>query len=562
MSLPLFTIHSMTLVTIRNASKSYGGVPALKSASLELRAGEVHGLMGENGAGKSTLIKILAGVVAPDAIELTLRGQPIQVHSAADAFAHGFRFIHQELNVVPQLSVAENIFLGRAYPKRLGGLVNWTKLNRTATTTLYRLGIDHINPRQKIARLSPGDQMLVKIASTLLGEDQEGSGNQVFQNQGYSTEDSAQKPGFFADGSPVDDATDACLYVMDEPTASLTGEESARLFAVIQELTDQGCCVLYVSHRMDEVLRICNRVTVMRDGAVIATKELQVDADANSFEDIESTKRQIIRLMTGREMQQTYPPPHPPSSEHSASADNEPVLLDVRRLSTHTVAPLSFQVKRGEILGVAGLAGAGQSELLAALMGAGQQMERDVWLDGQHQERLDPAAAWNNQQAYVPRERRSQGLMLLRSIRDNVTLPHLGRMSYGRTFLNRRQEQRQTQMLAEQVQLKAIGIHQRSYQLSGGNQQKVVFARALAHQPKLLLLDEPTRGVDVGAKYDIYQLIRKLSEEGTAIIMSSTDLSELLGMCDRILVMVEGHASVIVDAEGLTQEALLTHCYG
>lgn len=526
----------MNLVTIQNASKSYAGVPALKSASLELRSGEVHGLMGENGAGKSTLIKILAGVVTPDAIELSLRGQPIQIHNAADAFAHGFRFIHQELNVVPQLSVAENIFLGRAYPKRLGGLVNWSKLNRAATATLARLSIDHINPKQKIARLPSGDQMLVKIASTLLGSE--------------GVEGATQRAG------------EACLYVMDEPTASLTGEESERLFTVIQELTAQGCCVLYVSHRMDEVLRICDRITVMRDGEIISTDENHVLDNNSSHEDIEAAKRDIIRLMTGREMQQAYPPPIHQNIETSTEPVNEQPLLDVRQLSTRHIAPLSFQVKHGEILGVAGLAGAGQSELLAALMGVDEQQTRDVWLDGKPQGRLDPAVAWSNDLAYVPRERRSQGLMLSRSIRDNVTLPHLDRMSVGGVFLNRRREQQQTQALGEQVQLKATGTNQLSYQLSGGNQQKVIFARALANRPKLLLLDEPTRGVDVGAKYDIYQLIRSLSAEGAAIIMSSTDLSELLGMCDRILVMVEGRASTIVDAEGLTQEALLALCYG
>jgi len=499
------------LLSLHHATKTYAGVHALRDASLVLQQGEVHALMGENGAGKSTLIKILAGVVAPDVAEIYLNGQPIQIGNAAAAFAHGLRFIHQELTVVPQLSVAENLFLGRPYPKRLGLLVDWRALNRAATATLARLGIEHINPRRKIARLSTGDQMLVKIAATLLdaGENDQG----------------------------------AQLYVMDEPTAALTGVESERLFRVIAELKAQGRTVLYVSHRIDEVLRICDRVTVLRDGATVATKAIA-----------ETNQREIIQLMTGRALTQVYPP--------AVGAVSENVRLDVRNLTSGQLHNLAFQVHAGEIVGVAGLAGAGATDLLRALMGADPQQQRAIWLDGKPQGKLDPALAWASFLAYVPQERRSQGLVLTRPIRDNVTMPHLAALSRGGLFLNRPKETALTNAVGKQVQLKANNIRQPAYQLSGGNQQKVVFARALANRPKVLLLDEPTRGVDVGAKYEIYTLIRALSAQGVAVLMASSDLSELLGMCDRILVMVDQQIFAAVATAGLTEEGLLGLCYG
>ena len=501
------------LLTIHHATKSYAGVHALDGASLTLAAGEVHALMGENGAGKSTLIKILAGVVAPDTIEITRNGQPVQIRNAADAFAHGFRFIHQELNVVPQLSVAENLFLGQPYPTRFGALVDWRSLNQAATATLARLGIEHIDPRQRIARLTTGDQMLVKIAGMLL-------------DTGISMDPAAAK-----------------LYVMDEPTAALTGAEAARLFRVIAELKAQGNTVLYISHRMDEVLEICDQVTVMRDGKTIATKTLA-----------ETDQKEIIQFMTGRAMMQVYPPVQQRVDEN--------VRLDVRNLTSGRLQQITFQVHAGEILGVAGLAGSGTSALLSALMGADPQAIRDVWLDGKPQGKLDPATAWANALAYVPQERRSQGLVLSRSVRDNVTMPHLTTLSYGGIFLNRTKAAARTRAVGEQVRLKAAGLNQPTYQLSGGNQQKVVFGRALVNTPKLLLLDEPTRGVDVGAKYDIYTLIRTMSAQGVAVLMASSDLAELLGMCDRILVMVDYHLFATVATAGLTQEALLSFCYG
>jgi ribose transport system ATP-binding protein len=512
----------MPLLSIRNASKHYGGTAALIDAALDLHAGEVHALMGENGAGKSTLIKLLAGVTQPDTMQVTLRGQPVAIHNPQAAMALGLRFIHQELNVIPQLSVAENILISQPYPRRFGALVDWRRLNDTARAALAQLDIAHIDPRERMGALGVGDRMLVKIASAFVG--------------------------------------DASVYVLDEPTAALNGDETARLFSVIAALKGRGCAVLYVSHRMGEIFQLCDRVTVMRDGRVVATKAI---ADTDSAD--------LIHLMTGRELVQTYPPrskPFPPTPPLARQDEGSQIdrfsslLLVVRNLRARRLDGIDFALRSGEILGVAGLAGAGCAEVLRALVGAERLMGGEIWLDGARLPPLSPARAWRYGLAFLPEERRAQGLILSRSIRDNVTLPHLTRLSRGGALLDRRTEAAVATQTGADVRLKAAGVEQTTRQLSGGNQQKVLFARAIAHPPRVLLLNEPTRGVDVGAKYDIYTLMRTLSADGVGIMMASSDLGELLGMCDRILILRGGRQAAIVDAAGLTQGELLALCYG
>lgn len=496
----------MTFLSIRNVAKSYAGVRALAGVSLDIAAGEVHALMGENGAGKSTLIKILAGVETPDSLEVAVDGAVARVANARDAHDRGFRFIHQELNIVPTLSVAENIVLGQAYPRRFGLAVDWAALNRQAGAALARLQVDHIDTRAKAGRLSTGDQMLVRIASTLVDVGGTDGGGR--------------------------------LYVMDEPTAALTGAESDKLFQVIGELQRGGAAVLYVSHRIDEVMRICDRVTVLRDGHHVATKAIG-----------ETDKGEVIRLMTGRDMADTFP-----ARQTAIGTD---VACTLRGVSTKSVQDVDFALFEGEILGIAGLANGGQSDVLRAVLGV------DGLVSGTVEPGADsPAAAWADHIAYVPKERRREGLMLRRSIRENAVLPHLRRLSRGGVLVDRRREARHTQRLADQVRLKCDGLGQACYQLSGGNQQKVVFTRALGAVPRLLLMDEPTRGVDVGAKFDIYTLVRELSAGGCAVILTSSDLPELIGMCDRILIMHEGRQQAIVAAEGLDSAGLLQHIYG
>ncbi|GIK28321.1 MAG: sugar ABC transporter ATP-binding protein [Anaerolineae bacterium] len=506
-------MQSENLLHIQRASKTYSGVPALLDVDLELRAGEVHALMGENGAGKSTLIKILAGVTPPDSAEIHVRGERVHIASPQAAFDHGLRFIHQELHAVPQLSAAENIFLGHDYPTALGVKVRWRRLYDMARETLGRLGITHIDPRTTMAHLSPGDQMLVNIAHAFVGDDFTRAGER------------------------------ALIYVMDEPTAALTGAESAQLFDVIGRLRARGSAVLYVSHRMDEIFQIADRVTVLRDGQLAGTR------DRASV-----TPAEIILLMTGRELTQLFPP--------RMGQIGAEVVLDVQGVTTAAVNGISFTVKAGEIVGVTGLAGSGMGALLRALIGADRRAAGRVMLDGVPLKRGSPAHAWDRQVAYVPEERRSQGLVLSHSVSNNITLPQLKRLSRAGALLAHGRERATTRELSESVRLKARGPRQIVRDLSGGNQQKVVFARALARPPKLLLLGEPTRGVDIGAKLDIYRLIRQISAQGTAIVLASTDLPELIGMTDRILILRAGRLADVVPSAGETPERLLSRCYG
>lgn len=499
----------MTLLSLKHVTKAYGGVPALKGVDLAIAAGEIHALMGENGAGKSTLIKILAGVVAPDQADITLDGHQVEIGSPRQAHRLGLRFIHQEFNVVPALSVAENIFMGRRYPMRGGLLVDWRKLNRIALEALQKLGITHIDPARPLGSLSLGDQMLVRISSAFIGDD----------------------------GAP------ARLYVLDEPTAALNRSESERLFTVLRELRASGASVLYVSHRLDEVMAICDMATVVRDGRSV---------DTGRIADI--THDDLVTLMIGRRVEEAYPPAlATPRGETVLSAEN----LAIRGGRT-----LSFDVRAGEVLGIAGIANAGQRNLLRTLFGDLTVAGGTMTLAGGTYRPRSPADAWRAGIGYIPRERRSEGLVLSRPIFENTTLPHLATQSRWRTWLRPGREKRVAAEQGQLVRLKASGPGQRVRELSGGNQQKVVFAKALLGKPRLLLLDEPTRGVDVGAKFDIYSIIRDMAAGGMGVVLVSSDLPELIGMADRIAVMRDGVITDIVSAAGLDEERLLNLCYG
>jgi ribose transport system ATP-binding protein len=499
----------MDLLSLRDVSKSYGAVPVLRGASLAIAPGEIHALMGENGAGKSTLIKILAGVVAPDKADIRIDGRAADIDSPATAHRLGLRFIHQEMNVVPALSVAENIFIGRRYPTRAALLVDWRRLEAVAHDALARLGISHIDPRTPVGRLSLGDRMLVRISSAFLSE------------------------------------TDAParLYVMDEPTAALTTEEAERLFAVLREIRQAGNSVLYVSHRLDEVMTLCDRATVLRDGKSIDSGQLAV-----------ITHDDLVTLMIGRRVEEAYP-------RRSAGPEDR-MAFSATNLRARGLKPVTLSVRRGEILGIAGLEGAGQRELLRALFGDLAVTSGAMALGAQPYRPRGPHDAWRNGIAYVPRERRSEGLVISRPIFENITLAQLGSQSLAGTWLTAGRERRFAAALGADVKLKATGPQQRALELSGGNQQKVVFAKALSGKPRLLLLDEPTRGVDVGAKFDIYTIIRDMTAKGMAVILVSSDLPELIGMCDRIAIMRDGSITDMVQAEGLQEGELINHCYG
>ena len=482
-------------LSLQGVTVAYGAVTALNDVTLTIRPGEVHALMGENGAGKSTMIRVLAGLERPEAGSLHSGGREIPPGQPAAATAAGLRFVHQELHVVRWLSVAENMHLDSAYPSRFG-LVDWRRLAGAARVALCRLGLDRIDPRAPITDLGPGDQMLVRIAARLLGE---GAG----------------------------------LYVMDEPTAALSPAEAERLFDVIAELKAQGAGILYVSHRMDEVMRLADRVSVLRDGRLVSSTPAG-----------ETSAARIIEEMTGRALDGLYPP--------RGGATGAPILAA-------ELGAGSLEVSPGEVLGIGGLAGSGRGALLRELIGAIPR-SGPVTLDGSALG-PGPRQAWARGLAYVPRERRSEGLMLARPLRETVVLPHLGPLARARLFLDRRRQRRLTEDLGREVRLKATSTEQDAGALSGGNQQKILFARALAGRPRVLLLDEPTRGVDIGARADLYRLIRDFTGRGGAVVMTSSDLPELIGLSDRIAILRDGRLAETIDAEGLSEAALLTRYY-
>ena len=495
----------MQTLCFQGLTKAYGGVPALSDVTLSLSSGRVHALMGENGAGKSTLIKLIAGVVAADRMTVSRDGVGVPLRSSAEATRAGFRFIHQELKIVPQLSVAENVLLGHPAPRRFGAFIDWRSLQDKAASALSFLGADHIDVRLQAGSLATGDRMLTRIASALVADA----------------------------GSP-----EPCLYVFDEPTAALTESESNKLFDVIARLKERGAAVLYVSHRMNEVLQICDDVTVLRDGRHVLTTEIA-----------KTNREKIIAAMTGKPVSDAIP--------GRTTAVGKGVACRIRALATRDLTGLDLSLAEGEILGVAGLDEAGQTAFLRLILGQGRAQQGVLEVFGRPAPK-SPEQAWAQGIAYVPRERRSQGLMLGMGVRPNALFPHLG--DYG-LLARKRAEVARTQTLADQVRLRFQGTEQPVGQLSGGNQQKVLFARAIAKNPKLLLLEEPTRGVDVGARAEIHGLIRTLSNSGTAVILASSDLVELLGLSDRILILQGGRQMAVLDRQAMTPADLLSRIY-
>ncbi len=482
--------------------KRFDGVHALKGARLDVRAGEIHALLGENGAGKSTLVKILTGIHSPDAGTILRDGEPVEFANVRMANRAGLVALYQELAIIPTVSVAENILLGEQTPST-GGFVNWPTLRRRAQEQLDKLH-QRIPLGALAGDLSPVQQTMVAFARAL--------------------------------------ATDARVLILDEPTASLTDTEITELFSVLRSLRDQGVAIVYVSHRLEEVFELCDRLTIMRNGETIITKDV---ADSHIDE--------VISTMVGRAAGTLYP---------DRGTGTGPVALTVSNLGGRRVQDVSFEVREGEVLGIGGLAGSGRSELLRILSGAQKHVAGEIAVGGRVLRRSSGVGrALAAGLALVPEERRSQGVDLGASIQDNIAIANipsvstLGFVSGGRIADITRQG-----ML--DLQIKARGPGQQVGELSGGNQQKVVLAKMLARKPRVLLMDEPTRGIDVGTKAEIYRLIRKLAEGGTAVIAVSSELPELIGLSDRILIMHEGRIAGEVPAEGADDELLLSYCYG
>ncbi len=495
---------SKSLLYMERISKSFPGVQALRSVDFELFQGEVHALVGENGAGKSTLIKILAGVYRPDGGCVWLQGRQIHARSPRDMMDVGVRVIYQELNLVPTLSVAENLFLGRE-PIRRGtfGLVNWREMYRQSEEILDRFGL-RVDPQIQVGRLGVAYQQIIEIAKAI--------------------------------------SCDAQVLVMDEPTAALTPRETEKLLTIIHSLRKQQVSIIFVSHRLDEIRQIADRVTVLRDGQRVITAS-QADLPAD----------RIIRHMVGRSMEEVYP------KEEIAKGD---ILLEVKGLSRRGVCQdVSFQLRRGEILGMAGLVGAGRTEIAELLFGRRKPDHGTIRIAGEPVRVRSPRHAVAHGIGLIPEDRKTDGLVLQMSVFDNATLSILkGHSICG--IVRRKSLFRLVEKVTQGMQLKAASLTQQVKYLSGGNQQKVVLARWLLHDCQIYIFDEPTRGVDVGAKSEIYRLMEDLARRGAGIIMISSDMPEVLNMSDRILVVRAGQIAGQLQRHEATQESVLRLAVG
>ncbi|KRC53005.1 MULTISPECIES: sugar ABC transporter ATP-binding protein [unclassified Nocardioides] len=482
---------------LRSVAKSFGAVAALRSGTLEVAPGSIHALVGENGAGKSTLVKIVAGVHRRDSGVFRLLGEDVDFGSTADSKSAGVAVIYQEPTLFPDLSVAENIFMGR-HPLGRGRRIDRTRMYDESNALFARLGVT-IDPRRVANGLSIADQQLIEIAKAI--------------------------------------SLDAKLLVMDEPTAALSGNEVARLFAVARSLRDEGRALVFISHRFDEVFDLCDTVTVMRDGAYVSTHLVA-----------ETTEAEIVSRMVGREVAELFP------KTPAAIGD---VVLDIQGLgSTGEFHDISFQVRAGEIVGLAGLVGAGRSEIARAVFGVDGYDEGRVTLHGKAVPKKQPRAAIRAGMAFVPEDRRQQGLVIEGSVARNIASVIRGGLAKG-GLLTAAAENKASAPWASRLQVKTSALDMRAATMSGGNQQKVVIAKWLATDPKLLIIDEPTRGIDVGTKAEVHRLLSDLAGQGLAILMISSELPEVLGMADRVLVVCEGRLTADIAREDATPENVM-----
>lgn len=487
---------------IHEITKSFPGVKALRGVSFDVMEGEVLAVIGENGAGKSTLMKILAGVQPPDSGQLSWYDKPVFFSNTAESQACGISLIHQELNLAGNLSLAANIFLGRE-PHRFGW-IDQRAMHREAAKYLEQVGLN-LSTRTLAGELSIGQQQQVEIAKAL--------------------------------------SCDAKVLIMDEPTSSLSSGESEKLFQLIEKLRQQGVSIVYISHRLGEVAQLADRVEVLRDGA-----------NAGRLNKEEINHQAMVRLMVGRELSQYFPHQSHPLRDVRLKVEN---LVVAGRVSY----PVSFEVRGGEMVGMAGLVGAGRTEVLEALLGVRQALAGKVTIDGKSYSLGNPKAAIQAGLALVPEDRRHQGLMTPMSVEENLVVVSSDRRSrFG--WLDRRGDRSAAQSQVDALKIKTPHLQQTAAFLSGGNQQKIVFGKWILNKPKVLLLDEPTRGVDIGAKQEIYSLMEKLAAEGVAILFVSSEMEEVLGMADRALVMHEGRITGELTRSQLSEEAIMEFAVG
>ncbi len=486
----------MNILELKNITKKYPGVIALNDVSIEFVEGEAHALVGENGAGKSTLIKSCTGAVKPNSGRIVIEGKAFKSLTPQLSEAHGIGVIYQEFNLVGELSVAENIFLGRAIRKGL--IINKKAMVREAAAIFEQFNIE-IDPNELVNNLTVGYQQLVEIAKAL-----------------------SQK---------------ARILIMDEPSAPLTSAEAARLYEVVEKLKAQGVTVIYISHRMEEIFLLTDRITVLRDGQKIKT----VKTSETNMDD-------LVKLMVGRELKETYP-------ARKACISDE-VLLDVENLSGNGVNNISFQIKKGEVLGFAGLIGAGRTETAELLFGAAKKTGGTVRLKGEEVSPKTPRDAIESGIALVPEDRKGKGVLLDMTIRSNTSMAVLERISkYFKVDL--KEEKRLAEEYKQSIRIKTPSIEQKIKNLSGGNQQKVIVARWLASEPELVIFDEPTRGIDVGAKSEIYTLVNSLVEDGKSVLIISSEMEEVMGISDRIVVLCDGKISGSLERKDFNQETIM-----
>jgi ribose transport system ATP-binding protein len=489
-------------IQMNNIYKAFGTNQVLSGVDFELQEGEVHALMGENGAGKSTIMNILTGLHKRDSGTIQIDGQEKYFDSPKDAEKHGVAFIHQELNVWPEMTVLENLFIGKELRSKFG-LLKTKEMKALAKKQFEKLAVNI--PLDRNAGLcSVGQQQMIEIAKALM--------------------------------------TNAKVIIMDEPTAALTEREIEKLFEVINALRKEGVSIVYISHRMEEIFAICNRITVMRDGKTVDTKVIS----ETNFDD-------VVRKMVGRELTDRFPERNPSVGK---------TMLEVKNATRNGVFEnVSFSVKSGEVVGVSGLMGAGRTEIMRALFGLDKLDSGEIWLDGKKAAIKNPYEAVKYGIGFITEDRKTEGLVLDFSIRDNMALPNLKSFS-KKGFIDDKTENEFVDLLIKRLQIKTQSGETNAKDLSGGNQQKVVIAKWIGIGPKVLILDEPTRGVDVGAKREIYQLMNELTDRGVAIIMVSSELPEVIGMSDRILVVHEGKISGELAKSEATQEKIMTFATG
>lgn len=493
------------LLRMSGISKSFPGVRALQNVDLSVQAGECLALVGENGAGKSTLMKILSGVYAPDEGTIEIDGRTVVPSNPHHAQQLGVSIIYQEFNLFPNMSIEENIFIGRE-PNR-SGIVDRAQMRESALGYLRQVGVD-LDPRSMVRDLSVAQQQMVEIAKAL--------------------------------------SYNARIVIMDEPTSALTDTEVRALFEIIRGLKARGLGIVFVSHRLEEIFEICDRITVLRDGR-----------NAGELSTATATPDQVVRMMVGREMTDLF------QKENSSTSDQ--VVLEVRGLSRRgtqrddskvVLDGVDLQVRSGEIVGLAGLVGSGRTEVARAIFGADPFDSGEIYLDGQRVHVKSPAEAIGKGIALAPEDRKLQALVLALAIRENIALPNLGRLS-RLGFVRRREERALADRYIHALSVRTPSMEQKVINLSGGNQQKVVLAKWLALNPKVLIVDEPTRGIDIGAKAEVHSLLSQLAAQGVAILMISSELPEILGMSDRIYVMREGKITGVLDRSEATEERVM-----